>query len=91
VRDISPTRSPAVTPEAIRPLASAETSVRNSRQVTSTQLTPTRRLKTTLFGASAALTTTRSVRLPVGVSITAGQAYSSIVATPRQRLTVLSD
>ena len=66
VLDISPTRSPGLIPASIMPLASAVTSARNSRQDTSCQAPPERRLNSGCSGASAALRPSRSVRLASG-------------------------
>jgi hypothetical protein len=49
-----PTRSPACTPAATRPAATAETSVANSLAVTGAQRPSTLRVKTTSSGALAA-------------------------------------
>src|ERR1700712_825654 len=57
-------------PAAIRPLATARTSSRNSPAVTSAQALPARREKTTSSAYSVPLVTTSSVRLPVDGTVT---------------------
>ncbi len=64
VRDITPTRSPGSTPEAIRPLAALCTSVRNCAAVRSVQPPSALRLSTATSGCCSAFWWTRSERLP---------------------------
>ncbi len=85
VRDISPTRSPGRTPEAISPFAAERTSARKAAALTSCQRPSTLRPMTVTSGRCAALRRIRSVRLPsAGTSYRAGRLNSRKTAAPRR-------